>query len=295
MLHLNRWMIVHAPEAPSFEIKSKCLLENCIIVGSRVFLYEIDVDGAIVVNKWRNIVCDEENNNKQWWSRRTWFDAVISVASAIKIIRRTHRLDQHVLCDRRNHACRDKPLFCRSLMTFWKLCEREKLKSHEFLDIVTYLVACRLELASSMSGSGEGLGDFDVDGICAESCAGDVSVLLMTFVRQTLGEIAFAGEKNLLKLNEAPTFLRFFSSEHVQFPRWFFKICHKWSGKGKKNQFSWENRWKSNYSSTRILFACGSTNLHFDSDWLSDRRSTFEMETFDWPTRSSILFRRSFT
>lgn len=70
-----------------------------------------------------------------------------------------------------------------------------------------------------MSGSGEGLGDFDVDGMCAESCAGDVSVLLMTFVRRCRGEISFADEKNLLKLNEAPIFLSFFSSEHVQFPR----------------------------------------------------------------------------
>lgn len=47
MVHLNRWLIVHAPEASSFEIKSKCLLENSIIVETRVLSYEIDV-------VWRN-------------------------------------------------------------------------------------------------------------------------------------------------------------------------------------------------------------------------------------------------
>lgn len=40
-----------------------------------------------------------------------------------------------------------------------------------------YLVACRFELASSMSGSGEGLGDFDDD--CIESVASGVSNVFM--------------------------------------------------------------------------------------------------------------------
>lgn len=47
---------------------------------------------------------------------------------------------------------------------------------------MTHLVACRFELASSMSGSGDGFGDFEDDCKCDESCASGVSNLFMFLV-----------------------------------------------------------------------------------------------------------------
>lgn len=44
---------------------------------------------------------------------------------------------------------------------------------------VTHLVAWRFELASSMSGSGDGFGDFEDDCMCDESCTRGVSNLFM--------------------------------------------------------------------------------------------------------------------
>lgn len=54
---------------------------------------------------------------------------------------------------------------------FLKTLKKDSIKILNFFSLKrTYLVACLFELASSMSGSGEGLGDFEEDCICADSC-----------------------------------------------------------------------------------------------------------------------------